>query len=56
MKVIATQKGFYGHIIEEGEVFEVHAKTKGSWFEPVKGQKQDQEDDDVKKTAPTLGA
>ena len=35
MKVIATQKGFYGRVVQAGEEFEVDGKAKGSWFKPV---------------------
>ena len=32
MKVIATAKGFYGALIEPGQVFDVPDGTKGAWF------------------------
>lgn len=41
MIVRATAKGTYpaGHLRQVGEEFEVPAKTKASWFEPVKTKK-----------------
>ena len=35
MRVIATQRGFFGQLIEPGQEFEVPDGTKGSWFKPV---------------------
>lgn len=34
-EMMATQKGFYGRMIEAGERFTVAAGVQGSWFEPV---------------------
>lgn len=36
MKVKATQPGHYKQYRNVGEVFEVPAKYKGTWFEPVR--------------------
>lgn len=33
--VRATKKGFYGVVRDPGEVFQVPAGSKGSWFVPV---------------------
>ncbi len=35
MKVIATDKGYYGQVREAGDEFEVKDGDKGSWFKPV---------------------
>lgn len=38
MKVKATGDGYYFGRKYEGDVFDVPAGTKGSWFEPVGGE------------------
>lgn len=35
MKVIATATGYFQKVRAPGEVFDVPANTKGSWFAPV---------------------
>lgn len=41
MKVRATAPGFYGQIREIGEEFEVENGQTATWFDPVKGKKQE---------------
>ena len=35
MQVIATAKGFFGALIEEGQTFDVPDGSKASWFKPI---------------------
>lgn len=34
MKVIATARGYYGHLREPGDVFDVEDGSKATWFKP----------------------
>jgi hypothetical protein len=38
MKVIATQRGYFGQLREPGDAFDVPEGSKASWFEPAKGE------------------
>lgn len=38
MRVIATERGYFGVLREPGDVFDVPERSKATWFEPVKAE------------------
>lgn len=56
MKVIATEKGYYGRLIEPGETFEVPDGEKATWFNPVDGSPKEKASKGGKQAAAPVGA